>query len=300
MSSVLVAIVLFLAALPQEGLPALPPATPAAADRVAEPEYRIEPHDLLSVAVLQAPELNTSARVAENGAISLPLLGIVQVAGMTVAELEAELERRLRQQYVREPDVTVQATETQSQAVSVLGAVGKPGVVQVRGAKGLLEVLSLAGGLAEDAGETIVVLREGRAIEVSLSAVRGADEAALNIPIRPGDVVTVRSAEIVYVVGEINKPGAFPMRPRERLTVLRALALSGGLTATAARGDAIVLRANAAGERVEIPVDLGKVLKGSEPDIVLQGQDVLFVPTSGSKAAMRATLNALLRTVRPF
>jgi polysaccharide export outer membrane protein len=105
----------------------------------------------------------------------------------------------------------------------------------------------------------------------------------------------------VFVLGEVKQPGSFPVTGTEQLTVLRALALGEGLIPVAAAGDSVVVRTNERGERVEIPVDLSGVLKGKSPDIPLNAQDVLFVPTSGGKVATRATIEALTRvlTIRP-
>ncbi|HXE81570.1 MAG TPA: polysaccharide biosynthesis/export family protein [Vicinamibacterales bacterium] len=282
----------------------------------SEVTYRIGANDVLSISVLHAPELSTSVRVSSRGDISLPLLGGVPAAGLTAAELETELEKRLRERYIRDPDVTVQVTELQSQAVSVVGAVNRPGIFQVRGSTTLLEVLSLAGGLAEDAGDSVIVLRRARtrasnsghpasdgahagesaSFEVPLRTLLDSADGAANAVIVPGDVVNVRSAAIVYVVGAVRKPGAFAMRGNEQLTVLRALALGEGLLPSASR-DALVLRTEDDGKRIELPVDLGDVLKGKQNDFALQQQDVLFVPTSGGKAVARAALDALTRIV---
>jgi polysaccharide biosynthesis/export protein len=281
-------------------------------ETLSDPRYRIGTDDLLTVAVLQAPELNVTARVNERGEISLPLLGAVKAAGLTTREFELALEGRLRERYIREPDVTVQVSELQSKGISIMGAVRRPGVFQVRGSRSLLEVLSLAGGLADDAGDAVIVLRGGgpdagavhragevrggAAIEVPLTSLLQAAEGA-NVAVHPGDVVNVQAAAIVYVVGAIRRPGAFAMRGNDRLTVLRALAMGEGVLPTAAGGDAVVLRTLDTGERVELAVDLGDVLKGRAPDMPLEPQDVLFVPTSGSKAVARATIDALTRLV---
>jgi len=275
---------------------------------VQDTGYRIGPNDVLSVAVLQAPELNTSARVSELGEISLPLVGTIRTTGLTTLQLELVIEARLREKYIREPEVSVQLTDLQSQPVSVLGAVRRPGVFQLRSTQTLLEVLSLAGGLADDAGDGVMVLRKGAArehgreagpatLEVNLKTLMESRDAHVNVPIYPGDVVTVKSAAIVYVVGAIKKPGAFAMRGNDRLTVLRALALGEGVSPTAARGDAVVLRTNDRGERVEIAVNLDAILKGKAPDVTLDAQDVLFVPTSGGKVVARAAIDTLTRVL---
>ena len=274
---------------------------------MSDDEYRIGVNDVLAVAVMQAPELSATVRVSQRGEISLPLLGSVSVAGSTLPELEQTLEQRLGEKYIREPEVTVQATDVQSQAVSVVGAVKKPGVVQVRGVRTLLEVLSLAGGLADEAGDTVFVVRQGatgfaasagvKPVEIPLKSLMTSLDPQLNVAVQPGDLVNVQSAAIVYVVGAVRKPGAFVVRGNDRLTVLRALALGEGLAPTAAQGAAVVLRTDEGGERTEIGVDLGGVLKGKVPDIPLEAHDVLFIPTSGSKVATRATLEVLTRLV---
>ena len=274
----------------------------------AQPDYRVGPHDVLTINVLQAPELNTVARVSPQGDISLPLLGAVRAVGLTPQDLELAIESRLRERYIREPEVSIQITELQSRPISVLGAVHKPGVFQLRGAQTLLEVLSLAGGLAETAGTTVTVQRDAASsdapagsgttasamIEVSVKALMEAREPALNIPIFSGDVVTVQSAAVVYVVGAVNKPGVFMMRGNDQLTVLRALALGEALAPVASR-EAVVLRNDARGERVEVPVDLEAILKGTIADVPLHAQDVVLVPVSGGKKAARLALDTLTR-----
>jgi polysaccharide export outer membrane protein len=227
-------------------------------------------------------------------------------------------------------------TEVRSHGVSVVGAVKRPGTLQIYGATSLLEVLSLAGGLAEGAGDTILIVRQGNApgaslappairepqtlppaasdpvvaaaaastvsesgavLRVKVKSLIDAHDPSANLPVFPGDVINVQDADVVYVVGAVNKAGAFVTRGNDRLTVLRALALGEGLEPTAARSNAIVLRTNARGERVEIPVDLDRVLNGQTPDIPLLAQDVLFVPTSGGKVAARATLDFIARVI---
>lgn len=295
----------------------LEPPPSAASPTDQGPGYRIGRDDVLAVSVLHAPELTVTVRVTEHGDISLPLLGAVPAAGLTALELETALETRLRDRYIREPDVTVQVTELQSQPISVVGAVKRPGTFQIRGARTLLEVLSLAEGVADHAGDSVVVLRNAStpsghsgdgtpipasastqlSFEVPLKALLSSSDPRANVTIHPGDVVNVRAAEIVYVVGAVRKPGAFAVRGHEPLTVLRAVALGEGLLPTAADGDALVLRTGKSGERVEIAVNLGDVLKGRQRDFALEAQDVLFVPTSGSKAVARAALEALTRIV---
>lgn len=271
---------------------------------VAGPDFRLGADDQVTVSVLQAPELNAVVRVSEQGFVSLPLLGAVRAAGLSAADLEHTLESLLDAKYIRNPDVTVQVSEVRSRAVSVIGAVQRPGVVQVDDSASLLSVLSLAGGLTEEAGSSVLVLHRGDAApsEIPLKPLMDGNDVHLNVGVRAGDVITVRPADIVYVVGAVNKPGAFAVRGNDRLTVLRALALGEGLASTADKKDAVVVRTGRDGERSEIKVDLGSLLKGRTSDVTLQAHDVLFVPTSGGKVAARTTLDALVRvlTWRPY
>ena len=303
--------------------PAQGPAPGTEAPRFAG-SHRLGPHDVVAVAVLQAPELDVSVPVSEQGTLSLPLLGSVRATGLTTQELETSIEAQLRERYIRDPHVTVRLAELRSQPVSIIGAVNRPGTYQLTGAGTLLEALALAGGPSEEAGDTVVVQR-GRPtaspvstaasppdaaacaagpgdgcpsiVPVDLKQLLASRDPALNIAVTPGDVIAVQTAAVVYVVGAINKPGSFHVRGHDRVTVLRALALGGGVTPMAATHDAIVLRDTDRGARVEIPVDLDAILKGRVPDVALEAQDVLFVPTSGAKAAARATVDTLIRIV---
>ena len=269
-------------------------------------DYRIGPNDVLEIGVFQAPELNASVRVSDAGEISVALLGQIRASGLTAEQLESQIEDLFRAGYIRDPEVTVQVTELHSRPVSVLGAVNKPGVFQLRGKHTLLEILSLAGGLSEDAGTTATIVRQGAdslvstnttTIQVPLGDPTGPTRALADVAIYPGDIVNVQTAGIVYVVGAVNKPGSFVMRGNHALTVLRAIAVAEGVTPTAAKGDAVILRTNEAGERIGVAVDLDAIFARQREDLALQPSDVLFVPVSGGKAVARAAIEALARIV---
>ena len=282
------------------------PTTPVAPQTVAsDVDYRVGSGDRLSVSVLQMPDMKTTVRVSQQGAISLPLLGIVQVAGLSVSEIEKRLADELRRTYVRDPQVSVQVEEIESHPISVVGAVAEPGTFQVRGPMHLLAVLSLARGVTDTAGSRVLVMRADTntpPIDLDLKQVLESGDPSLNVVVNPGDVVKVTSAAMIYIVGEFKKPGAFPMPRGDRLTVLRALALGEGLGPLAAKKDAVIMRTDATGKQTEIEIRLDRIIKADEPDPVLQANDVLFVPGSGGKAAAQATLNALTRfiSLRPF
>jgi len=274
------------------------------------PEYRIGINDLLEISVFDAPELNRAVRVAANGEVSMPLIGTVPSGGLTARELEEVLETRLRQ-YMKDPHVAVFVSAIESHPVSVLGAVRKPGVFQVRGPKSILEVLSMAEGLADDAGNTVLVTRgayarqpaggaqahettggasasEGeQTVRVDLKDLLQSEDPRLNITVYPGDIVKVIRAGVVYVVGEVKKPGGFVLKNNERMSVLKAIALAEGLTPTSAKGSARIIRGDLSnGERQEVPINLGKILAGKAPDPTLGAADIVFVPNNAGKHAL--------------
>jgi polysaccharide export outer membrane protein len=271
----------------------------------------VGPGDLLDIAVFGAPEMNCTVRVSSNGEISLQLLGAVRAAGLSPRQLESALEALLRRSYMQDPHVAVFIRELQSHAVSVVGAVKKPGVFQIQGTKSVLELLSMAEGLADDAGDTLMIMRGARSAEhggvatenanrveeVHLKRLLESSDPALNVPVHPGDIVKVARAGIVYVVGEVHKPGGFVLQNNENISVLQALALAEGLTHTSAKSQARIIRTESAtGQRMEIPLNLGRVLAGKVPDPILQPKDIVFVPNSLAKGALLRGSEAALVT----
>jgi polysaccharide biosynthesis/export protein len=276
----------------------------------AEGESRIGPDDLLEITVFEAPDLNRTFRVSANGEISFQLLGPVRAGGLTPRQLELVLQELLRRTYMKDPHVGVFVRELQSHPVSVVGAVKRPGVFQIRGTKTVLELLSMAEGLADDAGDTVLVMRgasepanlpkqegAGEIVEVNLKSLLESVDPAFNIPVHPGDIVKVTRAGIVYVVGEVKKPGGFVLKSNENISVLQALALAEGLTRTSSKSQARIIRTDqSTDKRIEIPVDLGKILTNKAPDPLLQPKDIIFVPDSSAKSAFYRGAEAVLST----
>jgi polysaccharide export outer membrane protein len=305
-------------------------------------EYRIGPEDVLAINVFEAQELNREVRVSANGEISLPLLGSVRAAGLTPRELEFVLQELLHRTYMKDPHVSVFVREMQSHPISVMGAVRRPGVFQIRGSKTLLEVLSLAEGLADDAGETVIILRGAalspepdqatyhpgpmgqpssaaqntgevqvassqfngspssseNAVQVNLKELLESADSHNNPIVHPGDIVKVTRAGVVYVVGEVRKPGGFALKSNESISVVQALALSEGLTHTAAKANARIIRTDPQnGERKETPIDLGKILAGKAPDPMLEAKDIVFVPNSAAKSTFGRGAEIAAQTV---
>jgi polysaccharide export outer membrane protein len=249
---------------------------------------------------------------------------------MSARELENALATRLRE-FLKDPHVSVMVTAIESHPISVLGEVNKPGVFQVRGSKTLLEMLSLAQGLAPDAGDEVLVMRdagfnrgEGSApngydpvaiggkesagaevdaksypntVSVNLRHLLNSRDPKFNVPVYAGDIVKVTRAGIVYVVGAVKKPGGFTVKGNEQITLLKAIALAEGLTNTSSKGHTRIIRTEeSSGKRSEIPIDMGKILDGKAPDMNLQAADIVFVPNSAGKTALYKGTDAVIAT----
>jgi len=272
--------------------------------------YVLGPDDQITIRVLNLEEIGTDHtdpyRIDVRGYINVPLIGRVQAGGLTVEQLETELSHRLTKE-LQEPTVAISIKEFRSQPVSILGAVMTPGVHQIRGPKTLFEILSAAGGLKLDAGNTIHITRHRKAgpiplpgarldatgqfyvAEVKVKSVMEAKNPEENIIIFPDDVISVPKGELVYVTGAVHRSGGFVLNEKENISVLEALSLAEGLDHAAGPGSSRILRLAADGtSRTEIPLDLKKILAGKSKDVPLIANDILFVPTSASK-------NALLR-----
>lgn len=270
-------------------------------------EYRVGPDDVLDIRVFDAPDLSGEFRVAGDGTVSIPLLGALSVGGHTPAGVEGILTDTLAASYMRDPTVTVQVAEMGSHGVSVVGAVRVPGVFQIGSSITLLEALARAEGLAEDAGERVLVVRRGAELEgpassspddvvvVNLARLLDGSRPEGNVLVHPGDIVQVQHTGVVYVVGQVNNPGGFPIGSRERLTILQAVALAGGTTRTADEADARIVRTDETGQRTEIPVHLDEVLNGEKSNLVLQSTDVVFIPNSTAKSVARGAWDAFVR-----
>ena len=275
--------------------------------------YALGPGDKIVIRALDAEEIDNKPVVIDTrGNINLPMAGSIHAAGLTTEGLEAELQRRLKK-YLKEPDVTVALEELRSQPVSVLGSVQTPGVHQLQGQKTLFEVLSLAGGIRPDAGNTIKITRQlkwGRiplptaaddptrqfsVASVSVKSVMSATNPQENIPIRPNDVISVPKGNIVYAIGAVRKSGGFVLGENDSLSALQVMSLAEGLDRNASPQDAKIMRSvPGSSDRTEIPVDLKKILAGKGADVPLRADDILFIPTSATKnVALRSLETAV-------
>jgi polysaccharide biosynthesis/export protein len=305
-----VVLFLYLAVCPAAGQT---PAAPAADSALG---YTIGAGDEIGISITDADEVKDAFAgpfVADSdGFITVPMVGRIHVAGLTTAQLQSLIRDGLRK-YVRDPQVFVNIRSIKSQTVSVLGAVNSPGVHVISGPKTLLEVLALAGGLSKEAGYKVDISRQikwgtiplpGAAMdptgqfslaEVNTKSLTYDKSPIENIAVKPNDVITVPRAEVVYVIGEVKKPGGFTLGDQKEVSVLEALSLAEGFTSTAAQRDAQILRREPGGTtRVREKVDLKKLLEGKIGDVQLSASDILFVPDNARKRfADRAAETAL-------
>ena len=259
--------------------------TATVAPLAAAPALRISAGDLLDVAVFDTPELSAKTRVDHDGNITLPVGGELQVKGLTAEEAAAAIQRRLLEQdIVKNPHVSVFILEYATQGVTVLGEVKTPGVYPVLGARSLFDFISAAGGTTATASNTAAIMRRGQPDKQEVVHLSNdpAKAPAANVPIEPGDTILVLRAGIVYVVGDVGKPGGFLIDNNERLTVLQALALAQGTNRTAALNDSKLIRKSASG-REEIPLPLKKILQNKSADLRLDDGDIVFIPASTGK-----------------
>lgn len=278
------------------------------------PQYLLGPDDQITIQALHVPDISDKPiRIDHSGFITLPLAGRVQAAGLSVEQLQREITKRL-DEFIQEPEVSISVVEIKSQPISVTGSVTTPGVYQLQGEKTLLEMLSMAGGPKTDAADVVRITRRTSCTtiplpnarqdretqlmigEVSLKKLFEAKSPVENVPICSGDVITLPRAQLIYVLGDVKKPGGFALRDQDTASVLQALSLAEGLLRTAASTHAEILRTSPeGGKRKEIAVNLKAVLQGRAPDVALQADDILVVPNSASKAAMYRAVEAAVQ-----
>ena len=253
-------------------------------------DYQIGPGDLLNVKVMQAPELDSEARVDSQNTISMPLLGPVEVAGLTSVGAQQKIADLLSEKYMHDPHVVVSIAEYKSKRVAVIGSVQDPGTYELLGQGSLLDALAQAGGLAEDASEIAYVTRRDdtgaeKSVEIDLDLLLDKGQSNLNIPIQMGDVVYIPEAGVVYVDGAVDNPGSFPLE--EDMTVSQAVTAAGGFSDVASASDVRLVR-NINGQVQVTPIDLEQIHEGTTEDIELQDQDVVVVGKSGFKSFLDA------------
>ena len=338
--------------------------------RMAPHDYVIGTGDVLVIDVFDVKELSREVRVSQTGSIGNPLVPVrLHVAGLTEVQAEEKIAEVLEANgLVSHPEVSVSVKERKSKPITVVGAVPHPMVYQADRPVTLLEVLAEAGGVANDAGDTVIVSRPvqepqadsseppaispeksdtssapsgtmqmgssskpvaspspatkgssatsqppeiptataaapqkssasafadseppalNNTITINLNELMEGGEAANNILLQAGDIVTVPHSGIVYVLGAVGHPGGFVLsNDRGQMSILKILALAGGTTSTAKTNHAVIIRKDTQGQQHEVAVDLKKVLARQAEDLQLQPSDILYVPQSAGKQAM--------------
>ncbi|WP_158823665.1 polysaccharide biosynthesis/export family protein [Granulicella sp. S156] len=245
--------------------------------------------DILHIQVYDTPEMEQRARVTDSGDLPLSFLGNVKVAGMTPGDAANEIEHRLIAAGIMvHPQVTIRVDEYATQNVSVMGQVLKPGPYEIDTRRKVIDVLALAGGLTAIADRHITIERYGdpnQKVQYYYSNVAGT--ALQEDPmVYPGDTVIVPEAAVVYVLGDVSKPGGYPINTNDsKMTVLQAIALAGYANHTAAVGRSKLVRKTPTGvEQIDLPV--GAMEKGKTKDIALLPDDVVYVPFSALRNVM--------------
>lgn len=242
--------------------------------------------DVLDIRVFQDPSFNTPhATVTDDGLITIPTLGKIEVTGLTPSQLEQRLKSLLEAKYLAKAEVSVSVIEAGSKPISVIGAVMRPGRIPATGNMNLIQALTNAGGLANGYGKDLIVLRTGTnalteqiAIDIDDLLIRG--NADLNIPLRSNDVINVSAEQpiLVYVVGEVMRPGKVSFRRSQNPTLLQAIADSGGTTDRASKKVSVKRMVN--GKEKTTPYDLRRIMSGKNPDVPLLDGDTIIVQES--------------------
>jgi polysaccharide export outer membrane protein len=248
-------------------------------------EYTIGPGDVLRITVWGHDDLSRDYPVTLDGRVPFPLIGSVPAAGATTSELARRLRDLLEKDYLVNPQVIVSVKDYLSSKVHVLGEAEKPGLFYLTGPTTLLEMLSKAGGLARTAGRELVLVRTERAAgataAVSTVLLRldvrkiQAGDVKENILLQNGDMMFVPKASAFFVLGEVNKPGTFPLD--KEISVLEAVTLAGGFSGSAAPSGAKVLRRTAEGKQETISIDLAGAVP-RDKNFRIEDGDTVMVP----------------------
>ena len=263
----------------------------------AAPALRIGFGDLIDIALFEAPELSGRFRVDEKGDIQVPLLGTVQVQGLTADQAAKLIEKLYVRAQILKPETakaTVFIEEYATQGIVVAGEVKTPGVFPALGVRMLNDVMVAAGGVLPTAASKVIIIRRS---DPAHRLVVDYNPEALNpiipqVQILPGDTVIVPKAGMVYILGAVNRPGGYELNGRSTLSVEEAMALAGN-SANAARMKHVQLVRNLPDQRKEMMIfSVDRILKGEAPDVALKDGDILYVPISNKRLAIQQIVGA--------
>lgn len=243
----------------------------------------IGPGDVVHVQVFDTPELDENARVTDSGELPLVLGGKIKLASLTPSEAAHSIEAALIQAHVMYyPRVMVTVSQFATQNVTVFGQVVRPGSYAIDTPRSVVDVLGLAGGLTDLADRRVTIERHTSHRQVSYYVSnRAGDLLDQTVMVNPGDKVLVPKAGIVYVLGDVGRPGGYPMTNNDgMLTVLQAIAAAGGTASSAVPSHTRLIRRTSVGGYQSDPVPFSAMQKGKKPDIQLQAGDIVYVPFS--------------------
>ncbi|MBU0992266.1 MAG: SLBB domain-containing protein [Proteobacteria bacterium] len=241
-------------------------------------DYTVGEDDVITITVYNQPQLSTKVRVSGDGAIVLPLLGNIRVKGLNVIEISEKLTGLYADGYLVNPQISVFIEEYSSKKATILGMVKTPGHYSIRQHTTILEFISMAGGLAANAGSTAIITRKSKAflnkpemetIQIDLASLIEKGQTSQNVPIYNGDSIYIPKMEVIYINGEVKKPDAY--KYEQGTTIIMAITLASGFTDKAAPGKIKIIRKINGEEVVITKTDM------DEP--VLAG-DIIVVPES--------------------
>jgi polysaccharide export outer membrane protein len=280
-------------------------------------DYRVGPGDSLGIRVFGLSAFDQTIRVSNSGKIHVPHLGILKVADLTPFQIQTKIAQQLiERDLLKDPWVQVRIAQYRAHPVYILGEVMQPGQYLLKNDMYVMDLLSLAAGFNEVASkigylyrrkiepsdavaedDPPILLTAEEAIEIDFQQLYAGTKPELNIKLRGGDVIYVpeRKPSYYFVVGSVNKSGAFEMPFEQKVLVTQAIAEAGGPLKTAKMSKGMLLRYNEDGKRQEFAVDFKAILKGKEPDFPLLPSDIIFVPGSSAKTLGYGLLNMIPR-----
>ena len=272
-------------------------------------EYSIKPGDIVSLYIIKMPELSRDYTVTAEGAIEVPFLGQIKILGKTSRDVAALVANGLRGDFLVDPQVTATVKPILiAYRFFIQGAIRTPGVYNFEKPPTLLELISVAGGLNPTYGATAFIIHKVDPVKVETATaedgtppveyelkqaninklLRG--EFSENLKIAPDDIVQIPAADVFFVAGEVKAPGSFALK--EGTTLRQAVSLAQGTTPTASPSNGIIFREGSNGQKNEIPVDIGDIMKGKNADIAILANDIIVIPNSKAKSLFVPIVNA--------
>ncbi len=251
-------------------------------------ELHLHTGDLIEVTIYGVHDYDSKVRINANGRAYLPLVGPVQLDGLTLQQAQIKVGDTLDAAgMIRNPDVIITVLDSTQDVITVSGEVNGPKAIPAFGSMHLLDAITAAGGLTHTASHTISILRPGAPepllVQLGPDLMQASTE---NILVYPGDQIIVPRTGVVYVVGAVRGQNAFPLANGTPMTLMQAVALAGGVNFEATRSQTRIIR-TVGTKREEIPVNLKKVMFGKAPDPVLQNDDIVFIPPNSFKAGLK-------------